>query len=207
MPTEQHLIEQAKTDINAFGQLYDQNYAKIASYILRRVGDVVVAQELTSNVFFKALHQIHRFEWRGLPFSAWLYRIAANEIASYFRSQHHHPLSLDELHEVHQFEPSHGFTLEQERILAEEQSEAYHDFRLVRSLLCQLPLKQQEVLALRYFEKQPLASIAAITNTNLNTVKSLLSRGTARLKLLYTQAKARPAPQPSATHRVIKAEE
>lgn len=84
---EQKLVEAAKTDANAFGELYDFYYSKIFNYILRRTGDFELAQDITTAVFMKALDKIQGFTWRGLPFSAWLYRIASNEIADHFRGK------------------------------------------------------------------------------------------------------------------------
>src|SRR6266403_1933487 len=101
MPEEQALVERAKTDPRAFGDLYDHYYPKISGYILHRVGDVAAAQDVTSGVFFKAMNNLPKFQWRGVPFSAWLYRIAANEINSYFRGSTRKPLSLDALYEYH----------------------------------------------------------------------------------------------------------
>ncbi len=77
---EKYLVLQAKIDASAFGELYDEYYGKIFSYVLKRTADVVASQDITSEVFLKALDNIKLFEWRGIHFSAWLYRIADNEI-------------------------------------------------------------------------------------------------------------------------------
>ncbi|HSX02222.1 MAG TPA: RNA polymerase sigma factor [Candidatus Saccharimonadia bacterium] len=207
MLNEQELIARAQADPPAFGELYDQTYPKISNYILRRVGEVAVAQDLTAEVYIKAMRGLPRYQWRGLPFTAWLYRIAANEIAGYFRRQHHGLLSLEALYEEHQFEPAAELDLERELIERQQQAERYADFRLVRDLLQRLPAKYQEVLALRYFEQQPLADIVIITGKNLNTVKSLLMRGLQRLRTEYNTAKTATQTQPLAPSRVIEAEE
>ncbi|MFC2073090.1 RNA polymerase sigma factor [Chloroflexota bacterium] len=82
---EKKLVEKAKGDANAFGSLYDLYYSNIFGYVLRRTANIQVTEDITSEVFFKALKNIAKFNWRGVPFSAYLYRIATNEIASYFR--------------------------------------------------------------------------------------------------------------------------
>lgn len=69
---EKHLIEKAKGDANAFGGLYDQYYARIFGYVLRTTANIPIAEDITSEVFFKALKNIAKFNWRGIPFSAWL---------------------------------------------------------------------------------------------------------------------------------------
>ncbi len=179
---EQTLVEQAKTDPHAFGVLFDAYYPKIANYILHRVGDTVVAQDLTAETFVKAWQGIGAYTWRGVPFAAWLYRIASNEVASYFRGRKHAALSLDELAETSGFELPSDINIEQAAIAAQDEQTRYRQYRLVRELLHQLPAKYQEVLALRYFEKKPLGDIALITGKRLGTIKSLLSRGTAKLQ-------------------------
>ncbi len=74
------LVEAAKKDPSRFAELYELNFARVYAYIARRVGDRDVAQDLTSDVFHKALASIQSFEWRGVPFAGWLLRIAANMI-------------------------------------------------------------------------------------------------------------------------------
>lgn len=208
MPDDQAIIQRAQTNPQAFGELYDRYYPRIAAYILHRVGDVAVAQDLTSAVFFKAMAGLPRFEWRGLPFAAWLYRIAAHEIASYFRTAQRKPLSLDALYEEYQFEPPAGHDLERDLIARQDQAQQYRDFRLVRRLLQQLPLKYQEPLALRYFEKKSVQEVATITGKNLNTTKSHLARGLDRLRQAYlAESTERPPLQLSRHRPVIETEE
>ncbi len=73
-------MEAAKKDPSRFADLYELNFARVYAYIARRVGDRDAAQDLTSDVFHKALASIQSFEWRGVPFAGWLMRIAANMI-------------------------------------------------------------------------------------------------------------------------------
>src|SRR5215831_11014756 len=78
---ERQLIEAAQRDPAQFAAIYEDNFARIYGYIARRVRDRSVAEDLTSEVFHQALASLPRFEWRGVPFGAWLIRIAANAIA------------------------------------------------------------------------------------------------------------------------------
>ena len=80
-PDEQDLIEASRRDPARFAELYERNFNRIYAYIARRVHDRSEAQDLTSDVFHRALANLDNFESRGSPFVAWLYRIAANEIA------------------------------------------------------------------------------------------------------------------------------
>lgn len=187
---EQKLVERAKTDSQAFGELFDLYYPKIVSYIVHRVGDAAVGQDITSIVFFKVWNGLEKFEWRGLPFSAWLYRIASNEVNTYFRQKKFQPASLDALFEETGFEMPSELDVENDRIAFEDTLERHEDYVLVQKLLLELPLKYQEILALRFFEKKQLKDIAEITGKNLNTVKSLLVRGTAKLQRNFMKERA-----------------
>src|SRR5271168_653455 len=78
---ERALIEAAQRDRSRFADLYEANFERVYAYVVRRVRDRDEAQDLTADVFHLALKSLPRFEWRGVPFAAWLFRIAANEIA------------------------------------------------------------------------------------------------------------------------------
>src|SRR5579864_6382049 len=80
-PDERLLIEAAQRDPARFADLYEIFFDRVYAYIARRVNDRADAEDLTSAVFHDALANLRRFEWRGAPFAAWLYRIAANAIA------------------------------------------------------------------------------------------------------------------------------
>ena len=78
---ERLLIEAAQNDPSRFAELYEQNFHRVYAYVARRVHDRVETQDLTAQVFHKALANLGKFKWRGAPFAAWLNRIAANSIA------------------------------------------------------------------------------------------------------------------------------
>jgi RNA polymerase sigma-70 factor (ECF subfamily) len=77
---ERLLVEAAQRDPRRFADLYEEHFERVYAYVARRVGDRDVAQDLTADVFHQALANLPRFEWRGVPFAAWLFRIAANAI-------------------------------------------------------------------------------------------------------------------------------
>ncbi len=78
-------IEAAQRDPSRFGDLYEENFYRVYAYVARRVGDRHEAEDLTADVFREALAGIGKFEWRDVPFRAWLFGIAARIIADYFR--------------------------------------------------------------------------------------------------------------------------
>jgi RNA polymerase sigma-70 factor, ECF subfamily len=179
---ERKLIEEAKIDKNAFGKLYRHYFPQIFNYTVRRLADIGAAQEVTSDTFFEAMKDIKRFEWRGISFSAWLYRIATNNINSYFRKKSNKLLSLDFLFTNHDFEVADVTDIEKELIEAQRELERHKDFLLIHKQLLQLPMKYQEVITLRYFEKKKIQEISEILGKKENTVKSLLFRGIEKLQ-------------------------
>lgn len=84
---ESELIERARTDPEAFGQLYELYVDRVYSYIYHRVGNVQDAEDLTARTFYRALEKLDTYEDRGLPFSAWLFRIAHNLVANWHRDR------------------------------------------------------------------------------------------------------------------------
>jgi len=78
---ERQLIEAAQADPRRFAELYERNFDRVYAFIARRTGDRAAAEDLTSEVFHHALAHLGRFEWRGVPFAAWLLRIARNAVA------------------------------------------------------------------------------------------------------------------------------
>ena len=84
---ESALVAKAQKDSNAFGELYDRYIDRIYSYVYNRVQNVQDAEDLTARIFYRALDRLDRYEDRGLPFGAWLFRIAHNLVANWHRDQ------------------------------------------------------------------------------------------------------------------------
>ncbi len=176
---ERQLIERAKADIDAFGQLYDEYYSRIFGYVLKRTAGIDSAQDITSEVFFKALNNLHKFRWRGIPLSVWLYRIANNEIANHFRKNGHQPLELDKIsNSIDYSEPSS----ESELLASEAELKKHEDFLILHKSIARLSTRYQEVITLRFFENKQIHEIAEILGKREGTVKSLLHRGLGKLR-------------------------
>jgi len=79
------LVEAAQRDPSCFADLYEQNFYRVYAYVARRVGDRSQAEDLTAEVFREALAGIQKFEWRGVPFIAWLLRIASRAVADHWQ--------------------------------------------------------------------------------------------------------------------------
>lgn len=174
---ERELIKKAKKDPEIFGELYDKHYPKIFGYVLKRVANLEIAQDVTSETFFKALKNLWRFRWRNIPFSAWLYRIANNEIANFFRKRKYKLISLEKISDpVAISNPSI------EILKAEQELKKHQDFIEIQKEISKLQIKYQEVITLRFFEKKKIKEIAEILGKKEGTIKSLLHRGLERLR-------------------------
>ncbi len=178
---ERELIEQARSDPQAFGRLYEANYTRILNYIYGRTLNVDVAEALTSNTFFRALRGLPGYRRRA-PFRAWLYRIATNEIKTHRRSQRRRraaeqaPRWQEELQRIY-FSASEIET-------KEEHEEKMQQYSRLHQSLAALPERYQTVLVLRYFEDLSYSDIGKALGKRIGTVKSLIHRGLKRLKRL-----------------------
>jgi RNA polymerase sigma-70 factor (ECF subfamily) len=160
------LIEAAKKDPSRFAELYELNFTRVYAYIVRRVGDRDLAQDLTSDVFHKALAGMHSFEWRGVPFAGWLLRIAANMIADRSKRGAKEISGLDDTPE-----PSMEVSLE-------ESDQSAQLFRLVE----QLPADQRRVIGMRFAEEKSIREIANELGRSEGAVKQLQFRALQSLR-------------------------
>lgn len=177
---ERLLVEAAQKDTERFGDLYELHFELVYAFIARRVRNREVAEDLTSEVFHKALANLHRFEWRGVPFGAWLLKIAANAIADQAkRSQRE--LSFDDPPEI-----SARPRMEQAQDLARL-------FRLVR----ELPDDQRKVMVMRFAEEKSIREAAQQLGRSEGAVKQLQFRGleNLRVRLEAGSAKSPTAPR------------
>ncbi|HLD21893.1 MAG TPA: sigma-70 family RNA polymerase sigma factor [Patescibacteria group bacterium] len=173
---EQALVESAKQDENAFAQLYDQTYDRIFRYILRRCNEYELAQDLTSETYFKALKNLGKYKTQeGKPFIAWLYRIASNEVNMYFRKmKNYHFVALEDHPEL--AEHSSAENNPNEHVQQNELRAVLH-----KALQILTPL-DQTIVSLRYFEQQSITEIAAVVNAQEGTIRSRLCRALKKMK-------------------------
>lgn len=162
---EAFLVAAAKKDPARFAELYDRHFDRIYAFVARRVGNRPEAEDVTSEVFQKALDKIGKFEWRGTPFLAWLYRIAWNEIidrAKRARREAELPS-----------EPTHYEIDEVERRAAL--------FQMVE----RLPDAQREVIVKRFAEDRSIAEIAQQMGRSEGAIKQLQFRALETLRRHY----------------------
>lgn len=170
------LIERARTDPAAFGILYERYVDRIYSYVYYRTGNHADAEDLTAKTFYRAMQHIHHYQERGLPFSAWLYRIAHNLVANWHRDRTKRQMvSLDELHSLTVGEGP-------ERA-AERRERTETLLQVIRSL----PPERQELLILKFVEHLSNAEIGKIMGRSEGAIKSLYHRTLLSLRELYEQ--------------------
>lgn len=187
LENEEQLLAEIKKDSTQFGIIFDNYYTAIFNYTLRRVANPYHSRDIVSDVFFKALNGIDSFEWRGVSILNWLYRIANNEIARFFRSPYQKFTSLDHLKDLNvQF--ASNSNLEKEMVKAENTLQQHQAFLKIQEQIKTLSIEYQEVISLRFFENKKLSEIAEIIDKNENTTKALLYRGIEKLKKLQNTA-------------------
>ncbi len=163
-------------DPEAFGQLYDVHLEPIYRFIFFRVGDTSAAEDLTSQVFLKAWEKLAQYEVRGLPFGAWLFRIARNVVIDHYRARRE-TVSLE--------------VLEVERVAVVEgvagEVEMKVDVERLMVLLTKLTDEQREVLTLRFMGGLTTEEIAQVMDKQPGAVRALQMRGLQALALLVDQ--------------------
>ena len=165
--TDAQLVRRAKRDPSAFGILYERYVDRIYSYIYFRTSSEQDAEDLTAKTFYQALSNIRRYSERGLPFSAWLYRIAHNLIANWHRDHQRRPqVSLDEVWGILS-RPHHS-----PDTLAEHNAEV----EALRASIQSLPPERQVLLMLKYGEGKSNLEIGRVLNRSEGAIKSLFHR-------------------------------
>ncbi len=163
---DRQLVALAKQDKSAFGELYERYLQKIYNYVYYRTGNVHDAEDLTAKVFFRALSHISNYVEKGVPFQAWLYRIAHNLVANWHRDQGRRKIiALDEY-------VSHPLKSEAPDRLTEEREERNQLLEAVR----RLPEDRQQLLLLKFVEQMSNREIGAIMGRTEGAVKSLYHR-------------------------------
>ena len=171
MQDEENIVRRAKQhDQAALTQLYEENFNKIYRYIVLKIGERTEAEDMTQQVFVKALKSISSYKWQGKPFSAWLFRIAHNQIVDYLRKKSRRVIvPLEETLAGGGDDPS----LEAERNI---------DIEQLAAATGKLTGAQQEVISLRFAGDLPIAQVAKIMGKSVGAVKALQHSGIVSLR-------------------------
>lgn len=168
---EERLIARAQADPEGFGELYDHYFPQIYRYVASRVRSAELAEDITSEVFFKALRAMGRYRPSGHPFSAWLYQIAINSITDHYRSRKRSEESLEGGPEL----ASGGVPVDAQ--VAERLGLAQ-----IWQAIEALPDQQRTAMSLKYSQDLSLAEIGRIMGKSEGAIKLLIFRGTATVR-------------------------
>ncbi len=163
---ETALEEAAQGDADAFGVLYERYVGRIYNYIYYRTGNPYDAEDLTSRVFYRASNHIRQYRNMGVPFSAWLYRIAHNLVANWHRDNSRHqevPLEDD-------------FQLQPRAEHPEVKLERNEELEMLLNTIRKLPADRQQLIILKFVEHLSNAEVGQIMGRSEGAVKSLYHR-------------------------------
>ena len=165
-------VKLAMKDPKQFQTLYDRYFSIIFNYVYRKIDDEDVTADLTSQTFFKALQHLKKYKFRGVPFSAWLYRIAANEVNRHYRLTNGKQIfSFDEREFEHLIEQN-----------VDNEQEVNIEYILEQ--MHKMSESDIGILELRFFESKSFAEIAFILEVNEATAKMRTYRAIEKLRKL-----------------------
>jgi RNA polymerase sigma-70 factor (ECF subfamily) len=175
MNQEQVQVEAAKKDPNFFAPLYNKYYKQIFGYVYQRMDDKETAFDVTAQVFLKALTNLGKYEFKGVPFASWLYRIAQSEVYQMFRDKKAKKTVNADIGDL--------------KFIFEEIEENYYEEYTpkVMKLIKELPEDDLKLIEMRFFEKRPFKEIAEIMNITENNAKVKLYRILERIKKTITK--------------------
>ncbi len=181
MSTEKQLIEAAQKDKLEFVKLYDAHMKDIFSYLMSRLGDRALAEDLTSETFMIALTKIDTYVYKGKPFRAWLYRIAINEMNKHFRENKKTARTHNVLkHEGASLSPAADKDMKDQE---DKDREKVH-LSMLNEAFEQLKEKEKNLLSLRYFDDLAYKEIAEVMGITVSNVGVKINRALKRLNKL-----------------------
>lgn len=170
LANEHAIVEAAKKEPAKFASLYDKYYEQIFRYIYQRVDDKEQAFDATQQVFIKAMESLYKYEFRGVPFASWLYRIASSEVNNVYRAQKQRTINIDSV-------GVYGMMEEME----ETKIDKYHD-KIVEIIGQELPEDELQLIEMRFFEKRSFKEIGEILEITENNAKVKTYRILEKLK-------------------------
>ena len=162
MQDEESLVRRAQQqDQEAFSRLYEEYFDKIYRYVVLRIGNKTEAEDVTQQVFVNSLKSISTFKWKGTPFSAWLFRIAHNQVIDYIRKRKRRPaVPLEESLTAGNADP--------QQIIEQKL-----DIERLLSATKWLTEAQRQVISLRFASELPVAQVAEVMGKSEGAVKAL----------------------------------
>jgi RNA polymerase sigma-70 factor, ECF subfamily len=174
MVREQLLVEEAKKDPARFQALYNTYYERIFLFVWQRMDDKEMAHDVTSQVFLKAMINLHKYEFKGVPFASWLYRIAKSEVYTAFRQQ--------------QAQRTVNIETSGLRDMVEDmEDDKYGPYiGILKEAVLELEEDDMQFIEMRFFEKRAFKEIAEIFGITENNAKVKTYRILEKLKKIIT---------------------
>ncbi len=172
---ERELVEKSKVDKSAFAELYASYAERLYNYVYSRVHNREDAEDLTSLTFMLALEAIEKYEWRNLPFGAWLFRIASNQIAVYYRKKR----NLQSIEDL---------AIADSALDPERETMRIGDQMMIQKAINRLNPDQQKVIRMRYSHGMKNREIAEVMGRTEGAVKLLIHRATNNLRAQMSRA-------------------
>lgn len=169
-------VQAAQQNPAHFRVLYNRYYEPIFRFVYKRTVDEALSADLTAQVFLKALQNLSNYTFKGVPFSAWLFRVASNEIAQYYRIQ----------------QKKRVVTLEEERVKDivdeyDDKAELELNIHLLKEIMQELKEEEVELLELRFFEQRPFKEVAQILDITENNAKVKIYRLLQKMKKKFAK--------------------
>jgi len=178
---EARLIDRARQgDRESIGALYQKYVQAVYRYVSYRVPEYAAVEDLTAEVFLRMVEGLPKYKLNGVPFEAWLYRIAAARVADYYRTASRHPQqALSEVEPAPLVSPEGMLQIEEEE-------------RALRAALRELSDEHQDILLLRFVERKSHAEVALLLGKSVTAIKSAQHRALTRLaELMGSNGKTR----------------
>jgi RNA polymerase sigma-70 factor, ECF subfamily len=171
------IIEAAKRDPEHFGPLYDKYYKQIFNYVHQRLDSKDAAFDVTGQVFLKALTNLQKYQFKGVPFASWLYRIAHNEVMQLFRTQKDKRAINADIGDL--------------RFICEENDAPFFEEYIpaIKKLIQELSHDDLQMVEMRFFEKRPFKEIAEILEITEVNAKVRMYRIIEKLKKSLSKIK------------------
>ncbi len=171
---EKRLVEDAKINIESFGRLYDFYFPKVYAFVAAKTGNRDDAEDITGDVFMKTLENLQTFEWRGVPFGAWLFRIARNTLNDYFnKSAKTRTTDIDQ---------EYGISEDEEKTSPHKKAAKEELAEKVKEVLAVLPERELAVIQLKFFSELSNREIMHATGLSESNVAVIIYRTLRKIK-------------------------
>jgi len=171
---QQQLVTEAQQSNEGFGKLYDYYFPKVYAFVAFKTNSRDDAEDLTSEIFMKVLENIHNFEWRGIPFTGWLFKIARNTLNTYYA--HHAKTATKDIDEVY------GLSEDEEKTSPLKKAQKSELAEKVGEVMKELPERELTVVQLKFFSQLNNREIMHVTGLSESNVAIILYRTLRKIK-------------------------